>query len=162
MTRTYSPTIPTLQTRIIKIYLNSLQSDQTTFATLFGAISGLTELGNEICESFIFPLVKMVGERVTQILDSQASQQEKLPAEKVKQQLIRSISSILKTRFIENEYDYLIGEFGAYFGPIIHTQLMKLRSTQQNAAQAHALANANQQRTVIVPQTVSLFYDLFW
>ncbi len=104
----------------------------------------------------------MVGERVTQILDSQASQQEKLPAEKVKQQLIRSISSILKTRFIENEYDYLIGEFGAYFGPIIHTQLMKLRSTQQNAAQAHALANANQQRTVIVPQTVSLFYDLFW
>ncbi len=97
----------------------------------------------------------MVGERVTQILDSQVSQQEKLPAEKVKQQLIRSISSILKTRFIENEYEYLMDEFGAYFGPMIHTSLMKLRIGQQSAAQVQALANTNQQRTVITPQTVS-------
>ena len=46
--RNYSPTIPALQTKTVKVYLNSLQSDQATFATLFGAISGLSELGNEV------------------------------------------------------------------------------------------------------------------
>lgn len=154
--KTYSPTIPSLQTRTIKIYLNSLESETTTFATLFGAISGLTELGNDICESFIFPLIKMVGERITQILDSPASQLEKLPADKVKQQIIRSVSSILKQRQVANEYDHLMDEFGAYFGPMIHAQLMKLRGTQQTMSQAQLASAASQQsRVVVTPQFVS-------
>jgi len=150
--KNYSPTIPALQTKTVKVYLNSLQSDQATFATLFGAISGLSELGNEICESFIFPLVKTIGERITQILDSTASSQEKLPADKVKQQLIRCISTILKSRQTPNEFDYLTNEFGAYFGPQIHAQLMKLRNQQLTANQAQMAAAANaQSRTVITP-----------
>ena len=97
----------------------------------------------------------MIGERVTQILDSPASQQEKLPADKVKQQLVRSISSILKPRQIPDEYDYVMNEFGAYFGPIIHQQLMKLRGTQQSASQAQLSSNPNQTRALITPQLVS-------
>jgi hypothetical protein len=42
----------------------------------------------KICETFIFPLVKPLGERIAQILDSPATNQEKLPAEKVKQELV--------------------------------------------------------------------------
>ncbi len=153
--RTYRAIIPSLQTRTIKIYLNSLQSEQTTFATLFGAISGLTELGSDICESFVFPLVKTIGERVAQVLDSQASQQEKLPAEKVKQQLVRSVSSILKPRQIASEHDFLLTEFGAYFGPLIHSQLCKLRGIQQNSMQAQMASNISQ-KTVYTPQPVSV------
>lgn len=138
--------------------MNSLQSEYTTFATLFGAISGLTELGSDICESFIFPLVKMIGERITQILDSSASQPEKLPADKVKQQLVRSISSILKPRQIPNEYDYLITEFGAYFGPVIHSQLCKLRGFQQNNIQAQMVSNISQ-KTVYTPHLVNMSFS---
>lgn len=148
--KTYKPTIPTLQTRAIKVYLNSLQSEQTTFATLFGAITGLTELGNDISESFIFPLVKKIGERIVAILDSPANQQEKLLADKIKQQLIRAIMPILKTKQISNEYEYSLNEFGAYFGPLIHTQLMKIRSQQQNVVQGQVVSHANQ-RTVLIP-----------
>lgn len=96
----------------------------------------------------------MVGERVTQILDSPVSHQEKLPAEKVKQQLIRSITLILKQRQTPNEHEFLMSEFGAYFGPLIHAQLMKLRGTQQTSQQAQSAANVSQ-RTVIAPQSVS-------
>ncbi len=77
-----------LQPRIVKVYLNSLQSDKTTFSTLFGAIVGFAELGNEICESFIFPIVKMLGERINQILDGPAANAEKMPAERVKQEIV--------------------------------------------------------------------------
>jgi hypothetical protein len=56
----------------------------------------------KICESFIFPLVKMIGERVTQILDGTASAQEKLPAEKVKQQLIVSLTKLNSVLSIKN------------------------------------------------------------
>ncbi len=77
-----------MQSRIIKIYLNSLQSEQTAFATVYGSIVGLSELGNEVCESFVFPIVKKLSERVTQILDSPASSSEKTPADKIKQQII--------------------------------------------------------------------------
>jgi hypothetical protein len=36
----------------------------------------------------VFSLVKIVGERIAQILDSPASSQEKQPAEKIRQQII--------------------------------------------------------------------------
>lgn len=44
----YGPTLTFLQSRIVKVYLNSLESDKTTFATLFGAIVGVSELGDEV------------------------------------------------------------------------------------------------------------------
>ena len=76
-----------MQPRIVKIYLKSIQSDKTTFATLFGALAGLSEMGEEICESIVFPLVKTIGERIVQILDGGTTPSEKQPAEKVKQQI---------------------------------------------------------------------------
>ena len=138
---------------------------------------------NKISESFVFSLVKTVGERIAQILDSPASTQEKQPAEKIRQQIIvcfklflrfhlkffhinninnnnqimqHIVTTILKTRAAhENEFDYLTTEFGAYFGPLLQAQLMKLRSQQSTAAQAQVTAAlTNKSRTVITPQFV--------
>ena len=118
------------------IYLKSLHSERTSFATLFGAVVGLAELGNEVqtknktnyshsnlfaipnenkmmmvngltvpvddahkqqriktCETFIFPLVRKIGERVAQVLDNPAASSEKLPAEKIRTQLTVSVRS---------------------------------------------------------------------
>ena len=138
---TYGPTLTSLKPRIVKVYLNAL-SDKTTFSTLFGAVIGLSELGTEVCESFVFPLVKSLGERITQILDSTATSQEKQPAEKVKQQLVEIITSVLKSKapLSADEFDYLTTEFGAYFGQLIHGDLMKYRSQKQTVAQAQVAA----------------------
>jgi hypothetical protein len=83
--RNYCSTMPSLQTKIVKVYIDSLQSDRSTFATVYGAIVGLNELGSEFFESMVTPIVKKLGERVTQILDSPATPQEKKPAEKIKE-----------------------------------------------------------------------------
>jgi len=155
----YSTTLTTLKPRVVKVYLNSL-SDKTTFSTLFGAIVGLSELDNETCETFIFPMIKPLGERITQILDSVASNQEKQPADKVKQLLVDIVSTILKSKPVvsNDEFDYLTTEFGAYFGPLIHSDLMKYRSQKQTAAQAQLIAavQANPQpKTVVSSNTNS-------
>lgn len=136
--KTYTPTLTPLQNKIVKIYLKSMQSDKTSFSTLFGAIVGFAELGNEICESFVFPLVRALGERITQILDSPATNQEKLPAEKIKTQLTEIVSNVLieKPPQSSNEFDYLTTEFGAYFGQLIHSQVMKLRSQRIHYTQS--------------------------
>lgn len=41
---------------------------------------------------------------------------------------------MLKTKqeLSNDEFDYLTTEFGAYFGQLIHSQLMKLRNQQTN------------------------------
>ncbi len=41
-----------------------------------------------MCDTIVLPLVKALGERLTQILDSPATSQEKLPAERIKDQII--------------------------------------------------------------------------
>ena len=149
--RTYTPTIVTLQTRIINNYLNILKSDKNTFATLYGAIVGLAELGNEIVETFIFPLVKPLGERISQILDSVASSQEKLPGEKIKIEIVKITSDVLKTKPIKpgtDEFEHLATEFGAYFGPLVRSELMKYQSQKKTAAQAMVAAAVNSVQNV--------------
>lgn len=150
--KNYNTTVLNLQTRIIKIYNKSIQSERTTFASVYGAVVGLTELGNEICESFVFPLVKTLGERITQILDSPVTQQEKMPAEKLKNQITKSVSTVLKSKQqTSDELDRLTTEFGAFFGPIFHSNLMKLRNQASMAAQA-AAASTTHKTTLINPQ----------
>ena len=56
----------------------------------------------------MFPLVKQLGERVTQILDSPVTQTEKLPAEKLKQQIV------VRFAIIFSIFSNLLGFFFLY------------------------------------------------
>ena len=128
----------------------------------------------------MFPLVKLIGERITQILDNPASNQEKLSAEKIKQQitvneilnfimiiLIKYISYVLKKEICSNvliekasqqqnnEFDNLTSEFGAYFGQLIHSQLMKLRNQKISITHAQMSAAAANTKTLITPQFIN-------
>jgi hypothetical protein len=54
----------------------------------------------------------------------------------------------------------LQAEFGAYFGPLVHAQLMKLRNQQLTATQAQIAAGISiQSRTVITPQLVITIFN---
>ena len=143
----YGSTITSLQTRLIKVYVNSIKGENTSLATLFGALAGLTEFGNEVCESIIFPLVKPIGMRLAQILDSTTTGAERQPAEKIRDQLTDIIFNVLKDRpsignsapaSNSNEFDYLVTEFGAYMGQIVHERLGRYRSA--NAATASSVS----------------------
>lgn len=155
----YGSIFTNLQSRVINVYLNALQSDKATFSTVFGALVGFSDLGNEVCEKILFSLVKDIGERVAPILDSPATSQEKLPAEKVKTKLVELVSNILNEKNIKqsgNEFDYLTTEFGAYFGQMIHSQLIKLRSGSQLAGQNN-IGSSNNLISQKTPMNVSTF-----
>jgi transcription initiation factor TFIID subunit 6 len=140
-----------LQSKIIKIYLNSIESTQTSLTTLFGAISGLSELGNEVCQSFIIPLVKVVGERISQLLDS--STQENLSGEKVKQQVVKILAAYYRTKYKNNnnnnnqnsddQLDKIVDEIGSYFGPLVFSNLLKLRNERVNALVQAQITSVN-------------------
>lgn len=166
--------MPSLQTKIVKVYIDSLQSDRSTFATVYGAIFGINELGTEFFESIVTPIIKKLGERVTQILDSPATTQEKKPAEKVKElvtvilyQLVNRLKSYLPFFLIKkltcnvlksktpahDELDHLTTIYGAYFGPFIHATLGKIRSQAQQAQKAAYMNQPSQQTTRIQSAT---------
>jgi hypothetical protein len=56
--RNYNTTVLNLQTRIIKIYNKSMHSERTTFASVYGAVVGLAELGNEVKSIFLYEAKK--------------------------------------------------------------------------------------------------------
>jgi hypothetical protein len=66
----------------------------------------------------------------------------------------KSVSTVLKSKQqTSDELDRLTTEFGAFFGPIFHSNLMKLRNQASMAAQA-AAASTTHKTTLINPQQV--------
>ena len=161
----YISTIPSLQTRLIKVYVKSIQEENTALSTLFGALAGLAEFGDQIVESIIFPLVKSIGLRLVQIIDTNNAI-EKQPADKIRDQIVEIISNVLKekssiipAKFIQEtniankqptviEFEYFVSEFGAFFGQLIYERLNKIRSIHfqhQVHLNANILATSNAQ-----------------
>ena len=52
----------------------------------------------------------------------------------IKKKIISNVLKEFPPNFANDEFDYLTSEFGAYFGQLIHTQLIKIRPTSNPAA----------------------------
>jgi len=151
LVKNFCNTMPSLQTRIIKIFLNAMQTERNaTFATVFGAIDALSEIGTHVFENFVFPLIKKIGERVTQVLDSPASSFEEKSAIMLRDLITKSACNVLKTKPASHEeLDQLTTDFGAYFGQIIHTNLNNIRNEEAKKL----AASTHHKTTVIHPPT---------
>ncbi|CAF0770535.1 unnamed protein product [Brachionus calyciflorus] len=138
--KTYGSTLTFLQSRILNVYLEAIKSEKTTFSTLFGALVGIAELGDDIFETVVFPMVKVLGEKIAQVLDGQILPNEKIPADRVKQELIKIISRILKAKSVEvDDFDQITSKFGSYLGQLIFNQVTKSK------AQSKPPQNTNRQ-----------------
>ncbi len=58
-----------------------------------------------------------------------------------------------------DEFDYLTTEFGAYFGQLIHSSLMKLRNQRLSSNQAQMVAASIQSSRTIVSNQVTFIFN---
>lgn len=83
--KNYTTSTNNIQTRMTKIFSSALNNDKTPLASVYGAITGLGELGNEVIKAFIIPKISDVGTRVEYCLEGVGhTQADKTSAQKIK------------------------------------------------------------------------------
>lgn len=117
-----------LQTRVTRIYSQALQNDKAYLSSLYGAITGLSELGSEVIKVFIIPRLKFISERIEPHLQGNLSNTDKIAAGHIRSSLQKACAPVLKT--IRSSPD-LIEEYKrdyGYLGASLHQAVLKARS----------------------------------
>jgi len=70
--------------------------DMTNFQCLqiYGALSGLCELGSEVQRTFVMKRLKMIGDRISDYLDNGGAGADKSAADHIKQLILRVMPQI--------------------------------------------------------------------
>lgn len=83
--KNYTTSTNNIQTRMTKLFGSALNNDKAPLASVYGAIAGLGELGNEVIKAFIIPKVSNIGVRIEFCLDGVGhTQADKTSAQKIK------------------------------------------------------------------------------
>lgn len=68
-----------------KLFSGALNNEKTPLASVYGAITGLAELGNEVIKAFIIPKIRDIGTRVEFCLEGVGhTQADKTSGQKIK------------------------------------------------------------------------------
>ncbi|XP_028967563.1 transcription initiation factor TFIID subunit 6 [Galendromus occidentalis] len=139
-----------IQTRVTRIFSNTLSNDRMPLASTYGAVSAIGELGTEVVRSLLIPRIKEIGDRLKRCLEEPGVVSgEKKAAEHTKQILLRVVTPVLKSvRQPPDDPDQYNAEFG-YLGQFLHPQVHRLRQT----AAASSAASGVQRSTVALSQT---------
>ncbi|CAD5117547.1 DgyrCDS6309 [Dimorphilus gyrociliatus] len=129
-----------IQTRVTRLLTSALLDKTTPLASHYGALTALGELGPEVVETFVIPLVHDEGQRVKSVLDNSVTMAnafnttEKNSADRVKTAILKIIPPILKNIRPETDKqeDY-VNEYG-YYGSILFNAVTKLRETPVTTA----------------------------
>jgi len=62
--KTYTTSTNNVQTRIVHVFCNALKQDKAPMSSVYGAITGLAELGSEVVKVFVIPRIKDIGARL--------------------------------------------------------------------------------------------------
>lgn len=118
-----------LQTRVTRIYSQALQNDKAYLSSLYGAITGLSELGGEVVKVFVIPRLRFISERIEPHLQGgNLSNTDKIAAGHIRNSLQKSCAPVLKT--IRSSPD-LIEEYKkdyGFLGASLHQAVVKARS----------------------------------
>ena len=117
-----------LQTRVTRIYSQALQNDKAFLSSLYGAITGLAELGPEVVKVFVIPRLKFISERIEPHLQSGVSNTDKIAAGHIRSSLIKSCAPVLKTlRSTPDLIEDYKKDYG-FLGASLHQAVIKARS----------------------------------
>lgn len=119
-----------IQARITKTFSKAVRSEKAALATIYGALSGLGELGPEVINSFVIPNLKMIGERVRFALEgSLTNNADRISTENIKKIVLKYIPAYLKTsRAATDTVEEYTNDYG-YFGPLLHAAVIKERAS---------------------------------
>ncbi|XP_015109441.1 transcription initiation factor TFIID subunit 6 isoform X2 [Diachasma alloeum] len=136
--RNFNTSTNNVQTRITRMFSQALtKNSQTPLASLYGAISGLCELGPEVIKALVIPKIKIISERIEGCVDGAAlSNVDKNAAGHIKSGLVKSVAPVLKTvRSAPDFVDDYKQDYG-YLGPALCAAVAKART--QPVAVAHS------------------------
>ncbi|CAL8114246.1 unnamed protein product [Orchesella dallaii] len=133
--KNYTTSTNNIQTRMTKLFGSALNNEKAPLASVYGAIAGLGELGNEVVKVFIVPMISEIGVRVEFCLDGVGhSQADKTSAQKIKALVVKLACPILKSaRKSPDVLEEYKSEFG-YFAASLHVGVVALRNQDQKAA----------------------------
>lgn len=123
-----------IQARITKTFSKAVRSEKAALATIYGALSGLGELGSEVINSFVLPNLKMIGDRVKMALEGpMVNNADRIAAENIRKIAAKYIPPVLKTHrpSTDTVEDYS-NDFG-YLGPLLHAAVAKERSASTSS-----------------------------
>lgn len=119
-----------LQTRVTRIYSQALQNDKAYLSSLYGAITGLSELGSEVVKVFVIPRLKFISERIELHLQGNMSNTDKIAAGHIRNSLQKSCAPVLKSmRPLPDIIEEYKRDYG-YLGATLHQAVIKARSGQ--------------------------------
>ncbi|KAL4220050.1 Transcription initiation factor TFIID subunit 6 [Mactra antiquata] len=123
-----------IQARITKTFSKAVRSEKAALATIYGALSGLGELGAEVINAFVLPNLRMISERVrTAIEGPMTNSADRIAAENIKKIATKYIPPVLKTHrpATDSVEDYM-NDFG-YLGPLLHAAVSKERTVSTSS-----------------------------
>jgi transcription initiation factor TFIID subunit 6 len=82
--KTYTTSTNNVQTRITHVFCQALKQEKSPLSSVYGSITGLAELGNEVIKAFIIPRIKDIGARLEVCIEGVGhTQAEKTSAQKI-------------------------------------------------------------------------------
>lgn len=132
-----------LQTRVTRIYSQALQNDKAYLSSLYGAITGLSELGGEVVKVFVIPRLKFISERIEPHLQgSNMSNTDKIAAGHIRNSLQKSCAPVLKNlRTAPDWMEEYKKDYG-FLGAFLHQAVVKARSGVAAPGSSTSTANS--------------------
>ena len=93
--RTFTSSSNNIQTRITRIFCKAIMSNKAgeiSLSSVYGAVTGLGELGHEVVTAFVIPKLKHIGERIALSSSADRPLGERKAASQVKEVLMVSFS----------------------------------------------------------------------
>ncbi|KAK0084067.1 hypothetical protein PV325_007668 [Microctonus aethiopoides] len=127
--RNFNTSTNNVQTRVTRMFSQALtKKSQTPLASLYGAISGLCELGPEVIKALVIPKIKSISERIENCIDGAVlSNVDKNAVGHIEVVLRKTVAPVLKT--IRSSPDILEEyklDYG-YIGPALCSAVAKAR-----------------------------------
>ena len=126
----YSNSINNIQARITRTLCNALKSNAQGLSVLYGALSGLMELGQEVIISLVVPKLKQVGEFMKQSQAPPVKLTEQVAASKLQSLVQRQCGPIvMNSRPANDSLPQYQEEYG-YLGTALYNQVKNLRQNR--------------------------------
>jgi len=143
MVKMFSSNIHGLRNRIMRIFLRTFNNERLPLVTHYGALIGLCEMGKEMIEELVFPIIRTLGDRIMKITENPSiSQIDKITVEKINGGIMKYIPPAYRdSHHPPDDLDHFKQEFGSYYGGRLHASVVQLR--QQSRAAPSTASSSN-------------------
>ena len=127
--KAYNTATNSIQVRLTRILTKAIDSG-VPLSSAYGAFSALCELGVDVQRTLVLKRIKVIGDRISANETSGISMGEfKAAVEHFKQRMLAVIPNTIKSsRPPPDVLDEYVKEFGTFFGPLLHSAVVKSRT----------------------------------